>query len=228
MTASPPRGTRFQRALYAVTWCLLMGLAKVWFRVRVEGKQHIPLDRPFILAPVHRSNLDFLLVLGAATPRRRMRFLAKDSLWKGPFGHLWDALGAIAVHRGAPDRDALRTCVGVLDAGEPLVIFPEGTRQSGPVVQAMFDGPAYVQGRTGVPIVPVGIGGSEAAMPKGSKFIKPHRVTVVIGEPIEAPEADTRGRIGRTAMRARSELLHAVLQDLFDDAQQKAGTPNVR
>ena len=52
----------------------------------------------------------------------------------------------------------------------------------------MFDGPAYVQSRTGVPIVPVGIGGTEAVMPKGSKIIRPHKVVVVIGEPLPAPE----------------------------------------
>lgn len=225
LTAPP---TRAQRWLYGAIWCLLMGLAKVAFRVRVEGTEHIPTDRPFILAPVHRSNLDFLLVLGCATPRRRMRYLAKDTLWKTPLGALWDALGAIPVHRGTPDRDALRACVGVLERGEPLVMFPEGTRQSGPEVQPLFDGPSYVQRRTGAPIVPVGIGGSEAAMPKGARFIRPRKVVVIVGPPLDAPEAAANGRVPRRAVREQSARLHVVLQDLFDEAQRRAGTPNQR
>lgn len=221
---APP--TRAQRWLYGAIWYLLMGFAKVAFRVRVEGTEHIPTDRPFILAPVHRSNLDFLLVLGCATARRRMRYLAKDTLWKGPLGALWDALGAIPVHRGSPDREALRACVGVLERGEPLVMFPEGTRQTGPVVQPLFDGPSYVQRRTGAPILPVGIGGSEAAMPKHAKFIRPHKVVVIVGAPLEAPEAAANGRVPRGAVREQSERLHGVLQDLFDEAQRRAGSPN--
>ena len=61
----------------------------------------------------------------------------------------------------------------MLEAGEPLVLFPEGERKSGPIVQPLFDGATYVAVKAGVPIVPVGIGGSERAMPKGAKFIFP-------------------------------------------------------
>src|SRR4029078_13719671 len=118
---------------------------------------------PFILAPIHRSNLDFLMVL--VCTRRRMRYLAKDSLWKPGWGQRFSALGGIPVARGSADREALRTCIEVIESGEALVIFPEGTRQHGPTICELFDGPAYVQSRTGAPIVPVGIGGSEAAMP---------------------------------------------------------------
>lgn len=223
---APP--TRVQRVLYAVVWYFLMGFAKAMFRVRVEGRDNLPADRPFILAPVHRSNLDFLLVLGCATATRRMRYLAKDTLWKGGFGLLWDALGAFPVHRGAPDREALKTCIGVLERGEPLVMFPEGTRQSGPVVQPLFDGPAYVQAKANVPIVPVGIGGSEAAMPKGAKLIRPQRVVVVVGEPLAPPAAAESGRTPRHAIREQTERLHIEVQELFDRAQELAGTPNPR
>ncbi len=72
-----------------------------------------------------------------------------------------------------PDREALRTCEEALREGEPVVLFPEGTRQSGPAVQPLFEGASFVAARAGVPIVPVGIGGSEWAMPKGKKRILP-------------------------------------------------------
>lgn len=220
--ASPP--TRFRIALYRGIAAFLVVVARLWCRIRVIGAEHIPVGEPFILAPVHRSNIDFGLVVSCTGTRLpRLRFLAKDTLWRGFFGKIWTALGAIPVHRGTPDRDALTACIEVIRAGEPLVIFPEGTRQSGPVVQELFDGPAYVQGRTGVPIIPVGIGGSEAAMPRGSKFIRPHKVVLVIGEPLPAPEANEAGRVPRRAVRERTEELHRVLQALFDSAQQLAG-----
>jgi 1-acyl-sn-glycerol-3-phosphate acyltransferase len=220
--AAPP--TPFRKGLYWFASLLLVGLAKLLFRIRVEGRHHLPTGEPFILAPVHRSNLDFGLVVscvGVGLPR--MRYLAKDTLWKGAWGRLWTALGAIPVHRGTPDREALSACIAVLRAGESLVIFPEGTRQSGPDVQELFDGPAYVQARTGAPIVPVGIGGSEAAMPKGAKFVRPRQVVLTIGAPLPAPEKNDKGRVPRRAVREQTEVLHGILQDLFDDAQRAAG-----
>lgn len=220
--AAPP--TPFRKGLYWFASVLLVGAAKLVCRVQVEGREHLPVGEPFILAPVHRSNIDFGLVVscpGIGLPR--MRFLAKDTLWKGAWGRLWTALGAIPVHRGTPDREALTACVAVLEAGESLVMFPEGTRKSGPVVQELFDGPAYVQARTGAPIVPVGIGGSEAAMPKGAKFIRPRKVVLTIGAPLPVPERNANGRVPRRAVREQTVLLHGVLQDLFDTARQMAG-----
>lgn len=220
--AAPP--TPFRKGLYWLASVLLVGAARLWFRVRVEGREHLPVDEPFILAPVHRSNLDFGLVVscvGIGLPR--MRYLAKDTLWKGAWGRLWTALGAIPVHRGTPDREALKSLIAVLHAGESVVIFPEGTRQSGPEVQELFDGPAYVQARTGASIVPVGIGGSEAAMPKGAKFIRPRQIVLTIGEPLAAPEKNANGRVPRRVVRDQTVALHEVLQGLFDAAQQSAG-----
>jgi cytidylate kinase len=216
-------GTPGELRFYAAVRAVLLGFARVWLRVSAQGTQHVPAEGAFILSPVHRSNLDFLIVL--VTTRRRLRFLAKDSLWKGVWGRIFTALGGIPVARGTADREALRTCIEVIEAGEPLVIFPEGTRQFGPEVQPLFDGPAFVQSRTGVPIIPVGIGGSEAAMPKGAKVIKPQKVRVVVGEPLRAgTESGSKAR--RAAVRARTAELHGVLQELFDEAQRQAGTPN--
>ncbi|MGI8755906.1 MAG: lysophospholipid acyltransferase family protein [Acidimicrobiales bacterium] len=219
----PP--TRFELGLYGFVRGALLGACRLWFRVRASGLENVPDEGAFILAPVHRSNLDFALVL--ITTKRRLRFLAKDSLWKGQgfWAKLFTALGAIPVARGSADREALRTCIEVIEAGEALVMFPEGTRQLGPAVQHCYDGPAFVQGRTGVPIVPVGIGGSEAAMPKGTKVPKPHKVRVVIGPPLPASDA-VGPKARRSAIRNRTVELHDGIQDLFDRAQIEAGTPN--
>lgn len=205
---------RFVRGLIAV-------LARLLFRVEVTGTANIPTQGAFVLAPVHRSNLDFALV--ALVTRRRMRYMGKDSIWKYELpGKLISALGAFPVHRGSADREALRKCVDIVGAGEPLVIFPEGTRQSGPLVQPLFEGAAYIATKTGVPIIPVGIGGSEAAMPKGSKMIRPVKVTLVIGEPIDPPVAPEGGRLPRSAVHQLTEQLYTEVQRLFDAAQARA------
>ena len=222
---SPEPATVAQRILYRAVRFVLLGFARLWFRLRVEGGERVPAEGPFILSPVHRSNIDFLVVL--AVSRRRMRYLAKDTLWKPVTAGLFNALGGIPVARGSADREALRTCVAVIEQGEPLVIFPEGTRQSGPEVCAMFDGPAFVQARTGAPIVPVGIGGSEAAMPRGKRMIRPRRIRIVVGEPLPALSVEG-ARARRSAIRDQTERLGDEIQVLFDEAQRQAGTPNRR
>jgi len=173
-----------------------------------------------VLAPVHRSNMD--TPYASTATRRRLRYMGKDSLWKTrASGWFLSALGGFPVSRGSADREALRRCAEVLAAGEPLVIFPEGERKSGPVVAPLFEGAAYLASRAGVPVVPMGIGGSERVMPKGARFIRPRKVAVVIGEPMW-PESDG-GRVPRAAIHELTGRLHEELQRLFDQAQIRAG-----
>jgi 1-acyl-sn-glycerol-3-phosphate acyltransferase len=113
-----------------------------------------------------------------------------------------------------------------LQRGEPLVLFPEGTRQSGPEVTEMFDGPAWLSGRAQAPILPIGLGGTEAAMGKGVKFPRPARMSVVIGRPIAPPVPNDKGRVSRRAVSEKSLELREALQELFDEAQSLSGTPN--
>jgi 1-acyl-sn-glycerol-3-phosphate acyltransferase len=205
--------------LYRIVRRLLWLLSKVLFRLTVEGQEHIPRQGAFVMAPVHRSFADFALV-ATVTPRR-MRFMGKDSLWKfKPLGWFISTLGAFPVHRGAADREALRTSIEVVQRGEPLVIFPEGTRRSGPVVAELFEGAAFVAARAGVPVVPVGIGGSEAAMAKGRKLPRLTRIHIVVGEPIPAAAPTESGRVSRKAVHAVTERLQADVQRLFDQAER--------
>jgi 1-acyl-sn-glycerol-3-phosphate acyltransferase len=176
------------------------------------------------LAPIHRSNID--TPLAAAVSSRRLRFMGKDSLWKiRAIGWILSALGAFPVTRGTADREALKRCITVLEMGEPLVLFPEGTRQSGPIVMPLFDGAAYIAVKAGVPIIPLGIGGSERVMPKGKKMIYPRKCVLIIGEPITA-RVDETGRVSRSAVKELTEKLSVDLQRLFDEAQELAGSPN--
>jgi 1-acyl-sn-glycerol-3-phosphate acyltransferase len=200
---------------------ILYGFSRLMWGLTMEGTENIPADRPFVLAPVHRSNVDTVMV--CTVTKRRMRFMGKDSMWKFGFGVLWNALGAYPVHRGHADRQALRQTIAVIEAGEPVVIFPEGTRQTGPTVQPLFDGAAYVATRTGVPIVPVGIGGSEKAMPKGAKFIHRSRVHIVVGLPLEPEQPEDGKRASRRGIHELTDKLQTEMQKLFDQAQARVG-----
>ncbi len=197
-------------------------VCRLLWRVRIVGNEQVPSSGAFVVAPVHRSNVDTLLC-GCLT-RRRLRFMGKDSLWRYPaVGRVFSSLGAFAVHRGMPDREALRTCEDALRAGEPVVLFPEGTRQAGPVVQPLFEGAVFVAARAGVPILPVGIGGSEWAMPKGSRGVKAVKICMVVGAPIPPPATSASGRVSRREIAETSARLHAELQVLFDQARRAAG-----
>lgn len=213
--------TRAELLAYRICRNALVGFCKLFWRLRVEGREHVP-HGPFVLAPVHRSNIDTPLVAGITT--RRLRYMGKDSMWRhrAP-GWVFSALGAFPVKRGTADRVALRRCLEVLAEGEPLVVFPEGGRRSGPVVGDISEGAAYLAIRAGVPLVPVGIGGSERAMTKGSKVVRPVRTAVVVGPPLLPELGDGSGRAPRRAVRELTERLRAELQRTFDEAQSMTG-----
>ncbi len=213
--------TRRQLAFYAFCRAVVAGFSYLFWRTRVTGRDNIPRDGAFILSPVHRSNIDTPL-MGCVT-RRRLRYMGKDSMWKYPWSAwFFTSLGGIPVRRGTPDREALRASETAVRAGEPIVVFPEGTRRSGPVVEEMFEGAAFVAVRTGAPIVPVGIGGSEGAMPKGARMIRPVKIRVLIGPPIYPPPREPGGRGARRQVHELTAKLQSELQRLFDEAQSAA------
>lgn len=217
----PAAQSRASRLAYRVCRFIVTWFIRLFTRMRIEGREHVPASGAFVLAPVHRSYVD--TPIAACVTARRMRFMGKDSLWKYRwFGWVAYMLGAFPVRRGTVDREAYRRSMAVLDSGEPLVLFPEGERKSGPVVQPLFDGAVYLALKTGVPIIPVGIGGSERVMPKGARLIYPRRVHVIVGEPIVA-EIGANSRVPRAMISEYSERLHRQLQELFDTAQARAG-----
>ncbi|MXZ53717.1 MAG: 1-acyl-sn-glycerol-3-phosphate acyltransferase [Acidimicrobiaceae bacterium] len=210
------------RILYRVLWSMVLALCKVLFRLRVEGKENFP-PGPFILSPVHRSFID-TPIAGMATSRR-LRFMGKESLWENkPLGAFLSVMGGFPVERGTADRTALRAATDVLSLGEPLVMFPEGTRRSGDRVRRedMLDGPAFVAARAGVPIVPMGLGGTVRALPVGSVVPRPRRVVIVVGNPIPPPSV-IDGRLPRRAVSEHTDRLFDELGDLYVEARVLAG-----
>ena len=207
-------------SFYRFARAVVVGLCNVLFRVQVSGRENVPASGAYIVAPTHRSILD--VPFSAFITRRTVRYLAKDELFSTGIGRrLFTALGAIRVERGTADRGALRALEDALVAGFPVVVFPEGTRVSGDRIAPLFDGAAYLAVKLQVPIVPVGVGGSEGILPKGKLLPRIRRVAVVVGRPIEPPEPSTRARRGAAAKL--TDELTAELQRVFSEALARAG-----
>ena len=204
---------------YALTKGFIRFFLFRYFKVRVINREGLNVDGAAIYAPVHRSNLDSPLI--AAGADRRFRVLAKQSLFKyAPAKWFIASLGAFPVERGAADRQALRTAVELLERGEPMLVFPEGTRQEGPEVGEVFDGVAYLAAKSGAVVVPIALAGTEESMPPGVRFPRRSEVVIVVGDQVQPPVAPK----GRLTMSGRSEYstrLREVLQELLDQANEE-------
>ncbi|HUA93975.1 MAG TPA: lysophospholipid acyltransferase family protein [Acidimicrobiales bacterium] len=208
---------------YRICRVIFRAIMGALFRPLVTGRANVPAEGPVIIAPVHRSFADF--GFSAFLTRRKLFFMAKDDLWRNRFlGWLLLTLGAFPVHRESADREALRNAEEVLRLGQVLVLFPEGTRQEGTNVQQLLEGAAFLAARTGAPIVPVGIGGSDRAMPKGSLLPKPLRISVVVGPPVPPPARSEGGRVSRSRVHATTEELHRRIQEAYDLARSQVAT----
>lgn len=193
--------------VYGITRVFIRTVLWPYFRVDVSGGDHLKGEGAVIVAPVHRSNLDSLILAGVT--RRRLRALAKESLFQiRPFAWFMAAIGAFPIRRGSADRESLRAARLLLDEGALLLVFPEGGRQSGDEIGELYDGTAFLASRTAAPVVPVGIAGTEDAMPQGARFPRPHRVRVVVGAPLSPPDQTAK----RSLLRAWTADLAASLK----------------
>lgn len=199
----PPRETRPQdlvadvgRAQRAVK--LLVGPFLRWyFSMEVTGAERLPPDGPVLLAPNHDSMWDPPL-LALASPRP-VTFMAKEEVFSGPVrARFFTWLGGFPVRRGGRDVDAMRRSLAVVRAGQALCLYPEGTRHRGEALGRFLSGVAWIALAEGVPLVPVGIRGTDEIWIPGSVLPRRAAVRVAFGEPIEVPrEPRTAARRGR-------------------------------
>ena len=176
------------------------------YRTRLLGEENLPESGGFILAGNHVSYLDPALLWICAP--RETHFFAKQELFEMPVMRSFlPRVYVLPISRGTADRVAIQRATDLLTAGEPVGIFPEGTRQvpGAPADQpsAAHAGVAFIAMRAGVPVVPVGISGTERALPKGAKLPRFPRVTIRYGMPVSADDFAEGGRKER--MNAMTE-----------------------
>lgn len=181
------RGQGVSRPLHRIVRFLLVPLLRGWFRVHITGAERLPREGAGILTPNHKSFLDAFFISLAS--RRPLRFMAKAELFRRALGWLLIRLGAFPVRRGESDADAIATATAILEAGDLLVLFPEGTRVDEPdVLGAPHHGAGRLALETGAPIIPVAISGTSHLW--FGPFPRPRHVRLAILEPIGA-DTDT-------------------------------------
>lgn len=160
---------------------------RVWCRIRVVNRENIDDSRGGILLINHQSYLDPLFVAVRLT--RAVAYLARDSLFRVPFlGWICRNTYVIPISRTAFRGGSIRTALERLEQGFLVSLYPEGTRSAGPP-KTFRPGFLSLVRRADVPIYPVAIIGADHAMPKGAWFIRPAKVTVIYGQPLNDEEA---------------------------------------
>jgi 1-acyl-sn-glycerol-3-phosphate acyltransferase len=181
-------------------------------RVKVEVQGEVPREGPLIVVANHISNADPPFVAGWLTPmlNRKMNILAKQSLFFWPLGPIIRRLGASPVRSGGSDIEAYRVARQILDRGDVLTIFPEGTRSMDGVMAEPKPGVAMLATRSGVPILPVGVSGTDTFLGRGSRFPRiGTRITLRVGRPVTVTLDPAKPR--RLAMQdASDEIMRAV------------------
>jgi 1-acyl-sn-glycerol-3-phosphate acyltransferase len=175
------------KPLYAFVRALVVPFMRIFFRLHIEGAEHIPAEGAAIVAPNHKSFWDSFFV--AAATKRPVRYMGKSELFKGLHGRLLVRLGAFPVRRGESDAEALETARVILGQGGLLALFPEGTRVRDPAtLGSPRRGAARLALETGAPLVPAAITGTDRLFL--GPVPKPKRVQIAFGEAIPVHELE--------------------------------------
>lgn len=172
------------RLAYHVVRALVLPLLRLLFLMRVTGAGNVPRSGPAVITPNHKSFWDAFFV--SAATRRRVFFMGKSELFRGRRGRLFLALGGFPVRRGESDAEAIATAKAILDRGDVLALFPEGTRVSDPLsLGTPRRGAARLAIEAGAPIIPTAITGTEKR-----RWPLPRRVQVAFGEPVPVTDLE--------------------------------------
>ena len=180
--------------------------------LKVEGRENIPDKGAIIVAPNHKSYWD-PPVIGTAVNNRIIHYMAKEELFKNPiFGWIIRQFGTFPVKRGTVDRQAVRQAVRELKSGNPLGIFPEGTRIKREGLGRFHSGMASLALMTGTPVVPVAVIGT-MDLPK-----KNGPLAVLIGKPIEVKkERPTDEKVAEL-----NDIVKGEIQKMMDEYKSRA------
>jgi 1-acyl-sn-glycerol-3-phosphate acyltransferase len=196
---------------YYIARGLLIGLFKLLTRWQVKGKENVPEEGPVLVVANHLNLADPPL-LGVSL-KRRVIFMAKEELFRSPISaYFLGGFGSFPVHRGKLDRQALRSSQQVLADGQVLVMFPEAARSRSARLKKALPGSALIACRSGVPILPVGIIGTEQLRMLGCLFRRP-RVTINIGQPFSLPPVE--GKLTREKLVEYTDIIMQHIAELL-------------
>jgi glycerol-3-phosphate dehydrogenase (NAD(P)+) len=173
--------------LYRVLRAILVPAFLVYLRMQRVGREHLPASGPLLLASNHRSFLD-PFVIGTLV-KRPVYYMAKRELFEKRWqAWILNGLGAFPVDRGAGDKDAMATARAILERGDCVVIFPEGTRiRRGPLAEPKR-GIGRLALETGAPVAPIAVMGSDEVR-RGWR-IRPRKVRLRVGRPLHYPTVE--------------------------------------
>ena len=214
--------------LYRVGNVVLRGIVRAIVRFRVEGDlDAVPRTGPLIVVANHASSADPVLVTSFLSRDidRPLNWLGKRELLEwGPAGWAFRIAAIHPVDRGAADLEAFRSAMRILEAGQVLAIFPEGTRSRDGGLQEVREGAGMLALRSGAPVLPVAVVDSDRMWPRGHLLPKAgKRVTVRYGTPFTVTEelaAAGRPTKGRQATEAATRLIMTRIAALLPPRQR--------
>jgi len=197
------------RLFFSCSRGLVSVVMRVFFGFRTSGPQ--PPDRgPWIIAANHESFLD-PVILQFAVKKRRIHYMMSDTYYYTRTLNLFSkAMRCIPVAENGLNRDSLRLGLDVLAAGRPVGIFPQGGRMAAGDLSGGFKGVAFLARKSGVPVIPARIVGTGKALPAGSRFLRPARISVVLGAPLDF--AGPAGR--RPGLESITDTIMSGIQSL--------------
>src|SRR4051795_29379 len=180
-----------EKGVQPIVYWLVRGVLHPFFHLSSRrsriGREHVPQSGPVILAANHRSFLDPFVI--ATVARRPLYYVAKEELFRRRWqAWILNALGAFPVARGAGDADMVGTAKAILERGDCVLIFPEGTRMRPGALGRPKRGVGRLALEAGAPVVPVAILGTEAIR-RGWR-IRPHKIRIRIGRPLTFPKVE--------------------------------------
>lgn len=187
-------------------------LLKSLFRFQIFGARNVPSNGGVLLVSNHVSYVDPVF-MGAAVDRN-LHYMARSTLFKpGLIERFLLSMNAFPVHVGVPDRAAIRRALRLLENGNALHVFPEGTRSIDGTLGTAQAGAGFIAYRTKAPVVPVFLDGTEEVLPRGAKMMKRAKVKLSFGRPLDLDHLrkarssrETRAKIGEVVMSSIAEL----------------------